>query len=72
MSNHTPKRRPARKCGDCGHYKALIYRDGGEDAFCGRCMLPADRTRRVRSMAKKACEHSLPREGNGNGGAGRA
>lgn len=62
MSNTTTKRSPGKKCGECGHYKAMIYRDSGVDAFCGRCMLPGERTRRVRSVAKTACDNYIPRE----------
>lgn len=68
MSNTTAKKRP-KKCGECGHYKAMIYRESGEDAFCGRCMLPADRTRRVRSVAKTACDSFIEREGAAGGGS---
>ena len=55
MSKTTTKSSQKKMCGDCGHYRAMIYKDGA-DAYCGRCMKPADRVQRVRCAYKTACE----------------
>lgn len=46
-----------RNCVDCEYYRAMVFRDDGSDAFCGRCTFPTKgRIRPVRSGARKACD----------------
>lgn len=61
----TTKKSPKEKCGACALYRAMIYTDG-EDAYCGRCMKPG-RVRRVRSVARDACDDFTHREGVSHG-----
>lgn len=55
MSDTTTRNLRGRKCGECAHYWAMVYQETGTDACCGRCMLPGNRTRRVRQASKAAC-----------------
>ena len=49
-------------CAGCSLFRAMIFKDTGADAFCGRCMKDPEKMGRVRSSCRMACGEYKPRK----------
>ena len=71
MLTDNKKSKTRRTCMECLHYRALIFSDTGDNAWCGKCTTPSPsgkRLRAARDAMSPACADFSERPGSDHGG----